>query len=316
MRFSVFASILATLAVAVSAKPLRRSSKHVVHERRLATHSSWTRASRPHRSSVLPVRIGLTQENLHRAEEFLGDVSNPDSPNYGRHWSKEKVIETFAPKKETIDDVMEWLETEGIAPARVRLSNARNWLFFNATVREVERLLKTEYHIYRHFQHGASHVACEQYHVPEHLLGHIDMVTPTVHFDHRVGHERGRKPKVDLPEEAQTELRKRTLSKRQRPEKGILGGPTDGSLAKQGATITNALMDLNQCDTMITVDCLRALYNTPPGALASANNSLGIVEYTPQAILQSDLNLFFSQFQTQLNGKGPTVKLIDNAEYA
>ncbi|EON95925.1 putative subtilisin-like protein [Phaeoacremonium minimum UCRPA7] len=265
-------------------------------------------------TAVLPVRIGLAQQNLHRAEEFISEVAHPESPNYGKHWSPEKIIETFAPKKEAVDAVMEWLESEGISSSRVKQSASKNWLSFNATVREVEHLLKTEYHIYKHFSSGHSHVACDKYHVPEHLKEHIDIVTPTVHFDQRIGEARKNKQKA-LSDEHVQELKKRSdlLKKRQsRPEHGILGSPSDGSNPKQGATITNALMDLNQCDTMITPACLRALYATPPGTLASANNTLGIVEYTPQAFLQKDLNLYFQQFETRLDGKSPIVQLLDN----
>src|SRR3569833_281454 len=311
-RFSLCASFLPTQAVAVCAKPLRRSSKHVLHERRpVAHHRRWSRATKPHRSSVLPLRIGLAQQTLHRGEEFLNEVAHPDSAQYGQHWSKAKVVETFAPKKESIDLVMEWLGAEGIRADRVRLSAAKNWLSFNATAREVERLLKTEYHVFRHFEHGYSHVACDAYHVPEHLAEHIALIMPTEHFDQRVGHSR-QKHNEELAEETQNELKMRYLQKRQRPEHGIVGLPTDQSLAKLGQTITNALMDLTQCDTMITPACLRALYNTPPGSLSSSNNTLGIVEYTPQAILQSDLNLYFSQFQSELQGKGPVIRLLDN----
>src|SRR5262249_3304245 len=150
------------------------------------------------------------------------------------------------------DMVMEWLEGEGISPERMKLSRSKTWVFFNATVREMERLLKTEYHVFKHSKHGQSHVACEQYHVPEHLSDHVDLIMPTVHFDQRVGHERSKKT-IKMTSDEQGELKKRAeavLSKRQRPEKGIVGLPTDASLPKQGATIINALMDINQCDTM------------------------------------------------------------------
>jgi tripeptidyl-peptidase I len=311
MRLSALFGGLVALAATVSAKPLRRSSKHVLHEKRAVAARQWDKFSRPHRSDVLPVRIGLTQQNLHRADEFIYDVAHPDSPNYGKHWSKQKIVETFAPKQETVDLVLEWVEAEGIRLDRVRISKSRNWLTFNATVREVEQLLKTEYHIYKHIKHGQSHVACEEYHIPEHLSEHVDLVVPTVHFDQRIGHER-RKKTVRLSEEEQGTLTKRALTKRQRPEKGIIGLPTDANLPKQGAMVENALMDINQCDTMITPACLRALYATPPGTLASTNNTLGIVEYTPQAFLQSDLNTYFASFQEELVGKEPIVQLLDN----
>ncbi|KAH8886793.1 Pro-kumamolisin [Thozetella sp. PMI_491] len=309
MRFNVFTSILATLAVAADAKPLRRSTRHIVHEESPVGRRHWSRSSRLHHEAILPVQIGLTQSNLHRAEEFIMDVSHPSSPNYGKHWTPDQIRETFAPKQETVDLVKEWLELEGIHPTRTRLANGRNWINFNATVREMERLLKTTYHVYKHDYHGNSHVACDKYHVPEHLAEHIDIITPTIHFDQRVGHDKGKK-QVPLDEDRSDELRKRALPPG--PGVGILGDPNSGSNPKQGATVVNALMNLDQCDMMITPECLRALYATPPGTLSASNNTMGIVEYTPQAFLQSDLDLFFRQFQNQLVGKPPIVSLVAN----
>lgn len=222
----------------------------------------------------------------------------------------------FKPKKEAVDGVMEWLAMEGVHPSRVRLSASKTWLTFNATVREVEQMLKTKYHVYKHEKSKGRHVACDKYHVPEHLIEHIDIITPTVHFDQNIGYERmGQRYGQDIYEQRVTELRKRSakLEKRQRPSTGIIGSPADGTNPKQGSLIENAMMDLSQCDSMVTPACLQALYNIPTGTLAASNNTLGIVEYTPQAFLQSDLDMFFAEFQTQAKGKGPNVKLLDNA---
>lgn len=315
MRFSVLTSILTALVAAVDATPLRpRTIHHVVHEERLAARSSWSKSHRLHSAANLPVRIGLTQQNLHRAEELIYDVSHPESPNYGKHWSPAKVIDMFKPKQDAVDSVLEWLQMEGIHPSRIKMSTSKSWITFNATVREMEQLLKTQYHVYKHSTAANTrHVACDKYHIPEHLVEHVDFITPTVHFDQRVG--QGRKNRYEeLPKDAMSELKKRSaeLQKRQNPEKGIVGKPDDGSNPKQGAFVDNALMDLSQCDSMITPACLRALYATPPGSLSASNNTLGIVEYTPQAFLQSDLDMYFKEFEPNLNGKSPIVTLLDN----
>lgn len=208
---------------------------------------------------------------------------------------------------------MDWLAVEGIHPSRVKLSPSKTWLTFNATVREMEQMLKTEYHVYKHETSSrARHVACEKYHIPEHLVEHIDIITPTVHFDQRLGHERTNQHQ-QMPEDAVDELKKRQLGKRQIPVAGIVGRPTDSSNPKQGADVMNAMMDLNQCDRMITPDCLRALYDMPQGSLSSGNNTLGVVEYTPQAFLQTDLDMFFKEFSPKQQNKPPIVTLLDNA---
>jgi tripeptidyl-peptidase-1 len=81
MRFGCVVQILAALAAVVSASPVT-SSGHVVHERRDSPPVKWRRHSRLHPTTVIPVRIGLAQQNLHRAEEFINQVSHPESADY------------------------------------------------------------------------------------------------------------------------------------------------------------------------------------------------------------------------------------------
>lgn len=61
----------------------KTTSSFVLHEKRTATPHYWTKRSRAHPSELLPVRIGLTQSNLHLAEQYMLDVSDPKSPNFG-----------------------------------------------------------------------------------------------------------------------------------------------------------------------------------------------------------------------------------------
>jgi tripeptidyl-peptidase-1 len=99
---------------------------------------------------VLPVRIGLAQNNLDKGHSYLMDVSDPRSANYGKFWPAEKVHDTFAPSKEAVEDVKKWLDSFGIAEQRVVHSENKGWLAFDAPSHEVERLLGTEYYEYHH----------------------------------------------------------------------------------------------------------------------------------------------------------------------
>ena len=120
---------------------------------------------------------------------------------------------------------------------------------------------------------------------------------PTVHFDTKI---------VEIPER---EINKRSLHP---------GDPGNGFLPKKGPTIKGPGADpdaaqpfsLTTCNTQITPDCLRALYSFPNGTLAKS--SYGIVEYTPQAYLQSDLNLFYSNLAREIpSGTAPIFDSID-----
>ena len=129
----------------------------VLHEKRDHIPHGWTRSRKHHSSAILPLRFGLSQSNINEIESYLSDVSHPDSPNYGKHWTPEQVIEKFAPKPESIKSVKNWLYESGIDFHRVRLSGNKGWLEVNATVAEAESLLNTEYHVYQH-ETGKEHI--------------------------------------------------------------------------------------------------------------------------------------------------------------
>lgn len=177
------------------------------------------------------------------------------------------------------------------------------WLEFNATADEAEALLRTKYHVYEH-ESGQPHVACTEYSIPSHLKEHIDMVYPTVHFD------------IKTRPHTRHDPVRRELSKREMVPgvyKG-LGAPGSGSLPKGGYSLGSHhknMSDLATCDEFITPDCLRALYQFPVNRNAANGNSYGIVEYTPQAYVPSDLDLFFANFSPRALGERPIFDSID-----
>lgn len=160
------ASLGASLVTSVIAAP---SFTYVRHEKRNSLPFGWERDKMISGHAVLPMRVALSQSNLDKAEEYLMEVSHPDSPRFGQHWTAKQVAEAFAPKQESVDAVTEWLKNSGIAPERISKSQSMGWLQFDATVAEAEGLLKTRYYLHRHKLTGKPHVACGEYHIPDHL---------------------------------------------------------------------------------------------------------------------------------------------------
>lgn len=74
--------------------------------------------------------------------------SKHDSPKYGQHYSAEEIIDLFAPERAAVEAVNAWLEDSGISSHRVSQSTNKQWIQFDASVDEVERLLSTQYHVY------------------------------------------------------------------------------------------------------------------------------------------------------------------------
>lgn len=65
---------------------------HVVHEKREHQLEKWARRDlKLNRDANIPMSIGLMQNNLENGYEYLMDVSHPESSNYGKHWSMDKV---------------------------------------------------------------------------------------------------------------------------------------------------------------------------------------------------------------------------------
>ncbi|TDL20635.1 subtilisin-like protein [Rickenella mellea] len=287
MRTQAIVSVLAALAL-VLASPTPRAS-HVVHEKRVAPPPQWTRTRRLASNVVLPVRVGLAQRNTDKLEDMLMDIAHPNSANYGKHWSPSRIAATFAPAPESIGTVRGWLEDSGVHSSRIRLSPSRGWIDFNATAQELEELIGAEYHVYTH-ESGAEHISCDSYSVPKHVQPHIEIITPTLHFDAKVVSS---DPPI-LPGASRN-----------------LGQPGVGVTPKTTGRVKGVKAELANCDKMITPDCLRALYNVNYKPIAIHKNSYGIVEYTPQAFLQSDLDMFFTNFSKSLVGTSPTLVSID-----
>jgi tripeptidyl-peptidase-1 len=59
-------------------------STHAIHEKRHAVPVAWNKHSRAPKDALLPVRIGLNQRNLEHSDRFLDDISDPESPNFGK----------------------------------------------------------------------------------------------------------------------------------------------------------------------------------------------------------------------------------------
>ncbi|KAF2465040.1 subtilisin-like protein [Lindgomyces ingoldianus] len=268
---------IAALVAVSSSLPTTSTNSHVVHEKRNSVPAKWAKRSRMNPSTRLPFRVGLKQNNWHRGPEFLDSVSNPLSKNYGKHWSIEEVTQTFAPSEESRDTVLQWLTHHGIPSSSVKVGGALHTLEFDLSIEDAEELLKTEYFVYEHDESGRNHVACEEYSVPEHVSKHINIITPTLHFDVKSKRDISRAPYHEP------------------------FGDTHKPFSKDDNTTT-----LQDCFNMITPSCLKALYNIPePSEEPCEENSFGIVEYNSDTYIAEDLDRFFKNYTPKAVGARP-----------
>ena len=137
--------------------------------------------------------------------------------------------------------------------------SGRNWIEFRGTVEEAECLFDTEYHVYQHRESKGYRIACDEYGLPKSVREHIDFVMPTVQLD-------GLKPVANAMPATSHEV------------SGITG-----------------LTGLKHCNKLITIDCLRAIYQIPVGSTSHPGNHLGIAEWADYLYLP-DLKIFFENY--------------------
>ena len=280
--------LVALLALALYAIAVPSPAGHVVHETRAHLPRGWAPVRRAEPDMVLPFRVGLVQPNLDKIEEYIMDVSHPESENFGKHWSPAKVAATFRPTEESVDAVRGWLVESGIAAERVKLGTGGSWMKVNVTVEEAERLLGTEYYVYQYGEDEAyTHVGChEKYHLPEHVSKHVEIVSPTLHFDATPRGPAGQWQKIGGRDTSSSNASSSPHAIGQ-PGFGTSFPKTKGTVqvscgahsvwtVSDNYTPQNIFDQLENCDEQIVPNCLRALYDFVYYPVVPDKNSIAI----------------------------------------
>ncbi|KAJ5896113.1 Aorsin [Penicillium subrubescens] len=295
MRQVYFALAIAALSEAVPA-PI----KHVLHEKRERHGLDWVKGDRVEGDAVLPVRIGLTQNNLENGYEYLMDVSHPSSAKYGTYWTAEEVHDMFAPSAEAVDAVREWLHAAGIDRSRVVHSDNKGWLAFDAYAHEAEGLFMTEFYEHNHMSSASTKIGCDKYHIPEHLRGHIDYVTPGVKL-------------TPVLKKLKKAKRASHLTKVKPNVEAVSSILNDVSISAKAKSLSS---DLQLCGYNMTPTCIKALYDIPDATKSNKGNSLGLYEQGDY-FAKSDLDLFYKEYAPWVpQGTYPIPALIDGANFS
>ncbi|KAL9080561.1 MAG: hypothetical protein Q9157_000703 [Trypethelium eluteriae] len=278
--------ITAAMAVATLAQAAVLDIPHVLHEKRSVPTRHWTKREALKREAVLPMRIGMTQSNLDQGDALLMKVAHPQSDKYGKWYTAEEIVDLFEPSKESVSTIRSWLEKAGIRPDRISQSANKQWIQFDASVEEAESLLRTEYYIYEHGPTGRTNIACDGYHVPEHVQKHVDYITPGLRLI------AGGKASANTLTQDGYDIEKRGF--RTNGHSNFTGPSIKQVLSNAtGQAIANA--QLANCDSYITPACIATMYNITKATKAAPGNQLGIFE-EGDFYAAEDLIEFFAVF--------------------
>ncbi|KAK4999630.1 hypothetical protein LTR66_001366 [Elasticomyces elasticus] len=274
MVLSLLILLLSSTAIALVAPALSAQrwdyvikDKHVVSEK-------WKQHRRADPDHILRMRIGLKQNNFDELERHLYEISDPSHDRYGQHLSEHEVNALVAPHADALAAVHEWLVESGIRLDQVEYSTAKDWLIIPLPISQVESLLSTNYHVYKHEDTGHEVVRTTAYSVPVHLHEHIEVIQPTNYFTH---------------------LRRNTRAWAVPHDASILGQhgyyPPGHLLHGQTRNVSAVCRA-----SSVTNLCLRTLYNTinyVPQAVD--RNAIGITAYLNETANISDFHVFLSK---------------------
>lgn len=173
-----------------------------------------------------------------------------------------------SPHSDTVKLVDEWLAYHGVdATSR---SPAGDWLTITIPVSQAEQMLNAKYNVYRNPDTNSYVVRTTAYSLPRALHGHVDLVAPTTCF---------------------TSMRGMRRTSFLQPE------PVEGqSDVFRGAGNNFASEELSpnavptSCNSRITPDCLRALYNTTSYIPRATDvNKIGVAGYLDEFANRNDL---------------------------
>jgi tripeptidyl-peptidase-1 len=221
---------------------------------------------------------------MQTASKALEDISNPSSPNFGKHWKSNQVAKHFAPPSRVVKSILTWLEQSGISG--IKVSNDASHVSFETDIQQAEYLLRAQYFFIEGSSDKISEVslAVDEYSIPSRLDDYIAFIHPTF----TLGLSSARSPLSW----ANSDIRSELLIKRY-----------------SNASRVN-------CLKYTTPACLRQLYNIPEGeAQVHPNNTFGIYQMSWKTWMPEDLDMFFSRLEPQLIGRRPDVQAIDGGYF-
>ncbi|KAJ0124761.1 hypothetical protein J7T55_006102 [Diaporthe amygdali] len=218
-------------------------------------------------ASQIRLRMHLVQQDMDKFQELALNIATPGHHLYGSHLSQQAIDAIIAPKDESGDLVMAWLESAGLSD-HATYSARGDSIVVDASVAQVEKLLDAEYSSFRNTETNEIVLRTLEFSLPSALKSHVDMVQPTTFFGFRSY------------------------------KSGI-----SGVRPLNEATVNTQIESVNAvtgCSSNINPTCLSNLYS-----FSSAKNYntglFGIAGFLEEYAIASDLKTFLSKYAVEGN---------------
>lgn len=227
---------------------------------------SWVRlAPKDH---MINLKIALKQSRFDELERQLYEVSDPFHERYGQHLSAEEVNDLIKPSEETNTLVRAWLKEHEIA---FDSTPAGDWINAKLSVDAIERLLNTEYSVYRH-NDGTEMIRTTKWSLPRHLHEHINTIQPTNSFMRM-------KRAAPIPDTT--------------VKSNLKGDTTVTPYTPEDAAACNV--------SRVTPGCLRTFYGTANYTVQTKDGEvhMALTDYLGEVNLRSDTEIYLQMFRPE-----------------
>ncbi|KAK4871151.1 hypothetical protein LT330_000388 [Penicillium expansum] len=251
---------------------LASSAAADVFESLAAVPQGWRYSRTPSADQPLKLQIALAQGDAAGFEAAVMDMSTPDHPSYGNHFNThEEMKRMLQPSAESADSIRNWLESAGIS----KIEQDADWMTFYTTVETANELLAANFQFYTNSAKNIERLRTLKYSVPEALVSHINMIQPTTRFGQL------------------------------RAQRAILHTQVKEN---DEAFRSNAMSATPDCNSIITPQCLKDLYNIGDYKADPTNgNKVAFASYLEEYARYSDLALFEKNIATFAKGQNFSV---------
>ncbi|KAF8267626.1 subtilisin-like protein [Lactarius quietus] len=149
-----------------------------------AVPSNWETLGHPPAGTTIDLHVALMPHNENALIDALYEVSDPMSPKYGAHLSKEQVDQLVCPHQDTLELVKSWLKHHEVPSSSISTIQDGSWLVLTGVpVSQANELLGASYQLYRRTgTNDTTILRTTGYTLPAVLHGHVRTVIPTTCF--------------------------------------------------------------------------------------------------------------------------------------
>ena len=121
----------------------------------------------PTSTELIQFTLSLKETNQNKLEAIALEVSTPTHKKYGNFLTSNEIDALTEPEPDTLQNVLLWLKKYNVVPMEII---RKRTIKVQATVAQIEKLLKTTVEIWEHSSHSASPLLrATQYSLPSHL---------------------------------------------------------------------------------------------------------------------------------------------------